>query len=143
MSRSLGPAAPSHPITGTAVCCACAESGPPAPTPPSSVMNSRRFTAQYLPMLWARIAQHYCCAAEFQSGLRLPWVKTGKSRCEHMFSALPFKADIAQRTRHVRFVPNPDSCSAEKNLLDHLVGKRKQCRRNKKAERSGGLLIDH
>src|SRR5712664_4146121 len=32
-------------------------------------------------------------------------VKTGKARCEHMFSALPLRADIAQRGRHVGFVP--------------------------------------
>jgi hypothetical protein len=34
-----------------------------------------------------------------------PGVKTGKAQCEHMFSALPLRADIAQQTRHVRFVP--------------------------------------
>ena len=33
------------------------------------------------------------------------WVKTGKAPCEHMFSALPPKADIMLRTRYVRFVP--------------------------------------
>src|SRR6202022_3434908 len=33
------------------------------------------------------------------------WVKTGKAQCEHMFSALPLRADIAQCSRHVRFVP--------------------------------------
>jgi len=33
------------------------------------------------------------------------WVKTGKAQCEHMFSALPLKADITLRTRYVRFVP--------------------------------------
>ncbi|SRR5258706_15604857 len=36
------------------------------------------------------------------------WVKTGKARYEHMFSALPLKADIALRTRYVRFVPKPE-----------------------------------
>src|SRR5712672_2382822 len=35
-------------------------------------------------------------------------VKTGKARCEHMFSALPLRADIAQCSRHVRFVPIGD-----------------------------------
>src|SRR5258705_2400723 len=39
----------------------------------------------------------------------LSWVKTGKARCEHMFSALPLKADVAQRGRHVRFVPPADA----------------------------------
>jgi len=33
------------------------------------------------------------------------WVQPGKAQCEHMFSALPLRADIAQQTRHVRFVP--------------------------------------
>src|SRR2546421_6908709 len=32
-------------------------------------------------------------------------VKTGKAQREHMFSALPPRADIAQCSRHVRFVP--------------------------------------
>jgi hypothetical protein len=35
-------------------------------------------------------------------------VKTGKAQCEHIFSALPLRADIAQQTRHVRFVPKGD-----------------------------------
>jgi hypothetical protein len=29
-------------------------------------------------------------------------VKTGKAQCEHMFSALPPRADIEQCSRHVR-----------------------------------------
>jgi hypothetical protein len=32
-------------------------------------------------------------------------VKTGKAQWEYMFSALPLRADIAQSSRHVRFVP--------------------------------------
>src|SRR6267378_3409108 len=36
------------------------------------------------------------------------WVKTGKAQREQMFSALPPKADIAQQSRHVRFVPLAD-----------------------------------
>src|ERR1700688_4520819 len=35
-------------------------------------------------------------------------VKTGKAQCEHMFSALPLRADIAQQSRHVRFVPEAE-----------------------------------
>ena len=35
-----------------------------------------------------------------------------------MFSALPPKADITLRTRHVRFVPNAEVAI----LFDHLVG---------------------
>src|SRR5260370_40852111 len=42
----------------------------------------------------------------------LLWVKTGKARCEHMFSALPLKADVAQRGRHVRFVPMNETARA-------------------------------
>jgi hypothetical protein len=37
-----------------------------------------------------------------------PAVKTGKARYEHMFSALPLKADMTLRTRYVRFVPIPE-----------------------------------
>jgi hypothetical protein len=36
------------------------------------------------------------------------WVKAGKAHCEDMFSALPPRADIAQRSRHVRLVPISD-----------------------------------
>src|ERR1035437_475746 len=36
------------------------------------------------------------------------WVKTGKAQCEHIFSALPLRADIAQCSRHVCFVPISD-----------------------------------
>jgi hypothetical protein len=40
-----------------------------------------------------------------------------------VMSALPPKADIADRDRHVRFVPKADSCSAAKSsLFDHFVG---------------------
>jgi hypothetical protein len=45
------------------------------------------------------------------------WVKTGKAPCEHMFSALPLRADIAQRSRHVRFVPTSDSCTAANTVV--------------------------
>jgi hypothetical protein len=45
------------------------------------------------------------------------------SRCEIAMSALPPKADIAERDRNVRFVPFSDSCNAARNyLFDHLVG---------------------
>jgi hypothetical protein len=51
-------------------------------------------------------------------GRRCPLgVKTGKARYEHMFSALPLKADITLRTRYVRFVPQLDSCTAAKGFL--------------------------
>jgi hypothetical protein len=45
------------------------------------------------------------------------WVKSGKSQCEQMFSALPPRADVAQRSRHVRFVPQADSCTATMTSL--------------------------
>src|SRR5258706_8179561 len=44
-------------------------------------------------------------ACKIQSRL---WVKTGKAQCEHMFSALPLRADIGEQSRHVRFVPTRD-----------------------------------
>jgi hypothetical protein len=50
----------------------------------------------------------------------LVWVKTGKAQCEHMFSALPLRADIAQQSRHVRFVP----ISEVIRLFNHFVGAR-------------------
>ena len=42
------------PTTGIAGCCARAVGGHAAAAPPSSVMNSRRFTAQYLPCAWTK-----------------------------------------------------------------------------------------
>ena len=59
---------PMRPIRSNC-CCARALADHAAAVPPSSVMNSRRFTAQYLPCSRQRIAQH-CCAAS-QSGLCL------------------------------------------------------------------------
>ena len=38
----------------------------------------------------------------------LGWVKTGKALGEHMFSALPPKADSSRTSRHVRIVPQAD-----------------------------------
>src|SRR5712671_6141020 len=53
--------------------------------------------------------------------------KTGKARCEHMFSALPLRADIAQCSRHVRFVPISDSCTpATASPTDHLISAHEQ-----------------
>ena len=64
--------------------CARAASGHAAPAPPSSVMNSRRFTADASVLPTERIAHlsraEDCCAAGFQSGLcrfgvrRFEWV---------------------------------------------------------------------
>src|SRR5258706_9573886 len=41
-----------------------------------------------------------------------PMGKTGKALGEHMFSALPPKADSSRTSRYVRIVPQPDSCTA-------------------------------
>src|SRR5258708_14697319 len=48
------------------------------------------------------------CAFSPRACFHTAWVKTGKAQCEHMFSALPLRADIAEQSRHVRFVPNSD-----------------------------------
>jgi hypothetical protein len=45
-----------------------------------------------------------CVTAKLPGHVRVG-VKTGKAQCEYMFSALPLRADIAQQSRHVRFVP--------------------------------------
>src|SRR6266404_5836407 len=46
-------------------------------------------------------------------------VKTGKAQCEHMVSALPLRADIAQQTRHVRFVPQAEVIGVIRSLRPH------------------------
>ena len=50
-------------------------------------------------------------ALEIVPHLHVLRVKTGKARSEHMFSALPLKADVAQRGRHVRLVPTAEVVS--------------------------------
>jgi len=40
------------------------------------------------------------------------WVQTGKAQREHMVSALPLRADIAQQSPHVRFVPKDETARA-------------------------------
>ena len=50
------------------------------------------------------------------------WVKSRHSDHPRSMSALPPKADIVERDRHVRFVPKADIDS----LFDHLVGNREQ-----------------
>jgi|GraSoi_2013_20cm_1033751.scaffolds.fasta_scaffold26190_3 hypothetical protein len=49
------------------------------------------------------------CSHSFPEGGRSPlWVKTGKAHYEHIFSALPLKADIRRAGRDVRKVPNSE-----------------------------------
>ena len=55
-----------------------------------------------------------------------------------MFSALPLRADIAQQSRHVRFVPTTEVAAS----IDHFVGVREQRRRDINAEGLRGLQID-
>src|SRR5258706_1363055 len=53
-----------------------------------------------------------------------PGSKTGKAQCQHMFSALPLRADIAQQSRHVRFVPRGDSCTAANDIAIRSLDRR-------------------
>ena len=48
-------------------------------------------------------------------------VKTGKAQREQMFSAIPPRADIAQQSRHVRFVPEGDLRCPLQTLIDFLT----------------------
>jgi hypothetical protein len=45
---------------------------------------------------------------DIASGFHTARVKRRNTRCEQMFSALPGRADIARRSRYVRFVPTTD-----------------------------------
>jgi hypothetical protein len=55
-----------------------------------------------------------------------------------MFSALPLKADIAQRNRHVRLVPNSEVNAS----LDYRIGASNQRRWYFETERLRGLEVD-
>jgi hypothetical protein len=55
-----------------------------------------------------------------------------------MSSGLPLKADIARCSRHVAFVPIPDSCKTIASLFDHLIGAD-----HSEAEPFGRLHVDH
>src|SRR5258708_37179564 len=54
-----------------------------------------------------------------------------KTQCEHMFSALPLRADIAEQSRHVRFVPTTDMS---------IGAARPAAKDRRSATRSWGLL---
>src|SRR5262245_37747466 len=63
--------APKKPIIGSLPdCCARAASGHAAAAPPSSVMNSRRFTAEYLPCLDRKDSTHGRKSAALELRLR-------------------------------------------------------------------------
>jgi hypothetical protein len=64
-------------------------------------------------------------------------------------SALPPKADMDRRCRHVCLVPKADICSAVQDmtcgiarLFDHFVGECEQLVRYGQAERLGGREVD-
>src|SRR5712671_2939302 len=61
------------------------------------------------------------------------WVKTGKPQCEHMFSAMPPRADIAPQSRHVRFEPTTDLCTA-------AIASFIQSPRSARASSEGGMV---
>ena len=57
-------------------------------------------------------------------GLR---VKTGRAQREHMFSALPLRADIAQCNRHVRFVEDWGTSLMKSHLHQRRSGFSRLC----------------
>jgi hypothetical protein len=72
----------------------------------SITLNKKR-TALAVTVEKRKERKQFCA---FSAGARFhtAWVKTGKAQCEHMVSALPLRADIAQQSRHVGFVPDSD-----------------------------------
>jgi hypothetical protein len=68
-----GDVPPRNPITGITACCARTTTGHATAAPPSSVKNSRRFTARCLLCFRTKGIAHLgtagdCCAAGFRSG---------------------------------------------------------------------------
>jgi hypothetical protein len=61
--------------------------------------------------------------------------------CRPLMSALPPKADNAERGRDVRFVPFSDEVAANSALFDHLVSANEERSGNCEAERLCRLLI--
>ena len=73
-------------------------------------MNSRRLMGTLSPRITPyhiTIGMPLCGAAKSTSGWQL-WVKMRKSHSEHLLTAVPQKADIAQRGWHGRRVPGAD-----------------------------------
>ena len=92
-------------------CCAPATVGHDAAAPPRTQRDCRLLmpapkvyvivTARMTALVGLKQASRpYEMLADVRCG-----VKTGKAQCQQMFSALPLRADIAQCSRHVRFVP--------------------------------------
>ena len=69
------------------------------------------------------------------------WVKSGKAQIEQMLSALPAIADIGRVFLNVRFVPLPDSRTAQNQLIDDFVGEGLHLERNLKAKRLCGFRL--
>jgi len=63
--------------------------------------------------------------------------------CRMPTSATERRTDSTRTSRHVRFVPGRDSCTATRaRLFDHLVGASKQGRRDFDPQRLGGFQVD-
>jgi hypothetical protein len=60
-----------------------------------------------------------------------------------MTSAFPPEADIERLRRHVRVVPQPDSCTAAKTQsFDHLIGQLLNVHGDIEAKHPGRLQVD-
>src|SRR5213595_3555986 len=64
--------------------------------------------------LSCRLLSRNHCSLGFSTPFSTASVKTGKAQREQIFSALPPKADIARRSRHVGFVPIADIVPTKK-----------------------------
>src|SRR5262245_21031864 len=95
--------------------------------------------------LWAARANYRTSAAYWSDvqllvHARLVSALGQKRTSEHdqIVSALPPKADVAERDWHVRFVPKADITTS----LDHFVGELLHLRRHIESERFRGLEVD-
>ena len=128
-----------NPITGIAGCCARAASGRAATVPPRIVMNARRFIADHvLDALHPSLGD---LTVQVQAVSCRSWVKMRNARREQMFSAVHPTTDIAQRSRHVGFVP--PIAAVGRPLLYHLVGALLDGQRHVDAKGLGGLEVHH